>query len=185
MINQHSHKILSRFTSKVVVFLSCVTLATIATTTVAIAQTAKSKATSNIFNIKGEQVGTATFTQTPLGVTVSLEVRNLAKGEHMVHVHENGKCDAPDFKTSGNHFAPAHMDDEHNHEHMHNKHEEDKHKPAGDLPNIIVKQDGTGSLTALLPSLTLGSGKKFVAEARRHIDFNPCGSKWEIDNSQC
>jgi superoxide dismutase, Cu-Zn family len=159
MINQHSHKISSRFASKVAVLLSCVTLATIATTTVAIAQTAKSKATSNIFNVKGEQVGTATFTQTPLGVTISLKVRNLAKGEHMIHVHENGKCDAPDFKTSGNHFDPEDMDDEHEHEHMHNKHEEGKHKPAGDLPNIIVKQDGTGSLNAILPELSLGSGK--------------------------
>jgi superoxide dismutase, Cu-Zn family len=159
MINSYCNKIPSRFAAKVAVLLSCVTLATISTNAVAIAQTAKTKATSSILNVKGEQVGMATFTQTPLGVTVSLEVRNLAKGEHMVHVHENGKCDAPDFKTSGKHFAPAHIDDAHDHEHMHNKHEEDKHKPAGDLPNIIVKQDGTGSLTALLPALTLGSGK--------------------------
>jgi Cu-Zn family superoxide dismutase len=157
MINSNPHKIPSRFAAKVAVLLSCVTLAMVTTTTVAIAQTAKPKAASSIFNVKGEQVGTATFTQTPLGVTVTIEVRNLAKGEHMVHVHENGKCDAPDFKTSGNHFAPTHMN--HDHEHMHHKNESDKHKPAGDLPNIIVKQDGTGSLTALLPALTLGSGK--------------------------
>ena len=156
MINSYCNKIPFKFAAKVAVLLSCVTLTTATTTSVAIAQTAKTNATSSIFNVKGEQVGTATFTQTPLGVTVSLEVRNLAKGEHMVHVHENGKCDAPDFKTSGNHFAPAHMNRDH--EHMHHKHEADKHKPAGDLPNIIVKQDGTGSLTALLPALTLGSG---------------------------
>ncbi|PZV17788.1 MAG: superoxide dismutase [Pseudanabaena sp.] len=158
MINQHSHKIQSRFASKVAVLLSCVTLTTFTATTVAIAQTAEPKATASILNVKGELVGTATFAQTPLGVTVSLKVQNLAKGEHMVHVHEYGKCDAPDFKTSGNHFDPEDKDDEHDHEHMHNKHEEGKHKPTGDLPNIIVKQDGTGSLNAILPELTLGSG---------------------------
>jgi Cu-Zn family superoxide dismutase len=147
----------SQFASKFAVIFSCITLATATTAASAIAQ----NATARIFNIKGEQVGTATFIQTPLGVKVSLEVQNLTKGEHMVHIHENGKCDAPEFKTSGNHFDPKDDDaDEHEQMHMmHNKHEESKHKPAGDLPNIVVKQDGKGTLTALLSELSLGTGK--------------------------
>ncbi len=159
MINQNPNNFQSRFSSKFAVLLSCVTFATMGST-VAIAQTAKSNATANIFNVKGERVGTATFIQTPLGVKVTLQVQKLALGEHMVHLHENGKCDAPDFKTSGDHFDPADMDDEHHdHMQMQNKHEVGKHKPAGDLPNIKVKQDGNGSLTALLPELSLGTGK--------------------------
>ncbi len=152
MINQNNLQ--SRLASKLAVILSYITL-TAVTATSAIAQSA----TSRILNIKGVQVGTATFTQTPLGVKVLLEVQNLAKGEHMVHVHENGKCDAPEFKTSGKHFASK-DDNEHDHmQMMHNKHEESKHKPAGDLPNIVVKQDGKGTLTALLSELSLGTGK--------------------------
>jgi len=147
----------SRLTSKFVALLSCSTITMIATTTVAIAQTPQLTASSRIFNVKGELVGTATFIQTPLGVKVDLKVQNLAQGDHMVHLHEKGKCDAPDFKTSGDHFDP--MDDEEDATHLHNKHNESKHKPAGDLPNIIVKQDGNGSLTAILPKLTLGSGR--------------------------
>ena len=50
------------------------------------------------------------------------------------------------------------------HDHMHHKHEDikqvvDQHQPAGDLPNIMVQQDGTGTLTATLSELTLGAGR--------------------------
>jgi len=152
-----SHNFPTRLTSKFTALLSCTAITVIATTTVAIAQTTPPTASSRIFNIKGELVGTATFIQTPVGVKVDLKVQNLAQGEHMVHLHEKGKCDAPDFKTSGDHFDP--MEEEEDATHLHNKHNESKHKPAGDLPNIIVKKDGNGSLTAILPKLTLGSGR--------------------------
>lgn len=156
MINQNNFP--SRLISKFTALLSCATITAIATTALANAETVEPSASSRIFNVNGEQVGTATFTQTYAGVKVTLQVQKLSEGEHMVHLHENGKCDAPDFKTSGDHFNPkSNQDDEHEH---HHKHEEAKHQsPAGDLPNIKVLQDGTGSLTATLPVLTLGSGK--------------------------
>ncbi|WP_271254762.1 superoxide dismutase family protein [Pseudanabaena sp. Chao 1811] len=158
-MNQNNFQ--SRFISKFVVLLSCATVAAIATPTTAIAteQTKIPRASSRIFNIKGEQIGTATFVQTHAGVKVTLQVQKLRKGEHMVHLHENGKCDAPNFKTAGDHFNPQPSDQTGEHE-LHHKHEDGKHqKPAGDLPNINVQQDGTGSLTAILPALTLGTGK--------------------------
>ena len=153
----------TQLASKFAVIFSCFAIATVTTTTAAIAQ----NATARIFNIKGLQVGIATFAQTPLGVKVSLEVQNLKAGEHMVHIHEYGKCNAPEFKTSGKHFDPTNhdeMDHMNHHEHesmpmMHEKHEEAKHQPAGDLPNIIVKQDGKGTLTAMLSELSLGTGQ--------------------------
>lgn len=148
----------SKFASKFAVIFSCITMATATTAASALAQ----NATARIFNIKGELVGTAAFIQTTLGVKVSLEVNNLAQGEHMVHIHENGKCDAPEFKTSGHHFDPKDDDDGDHHEQMHmmhNKHEQSKHIPAGDLPNIIVQQNGKGTLTAILSKLSLGTGK--------------------------
>jgi Cu-Zn family superoxide dismutase len=127
-----------------------------------------SNAISRIFDAKGELVGVATFLQTNMGVQVSLQVRNLAKGEHMVHIHEIGKCDAPDFSTSGRHFDPQgiHTDGKRS-PHLHHKHEMPKdpkqdahsaHTPAGDLPNMMVMSNGAGSLVAMLPNLTLGIG---------------------------
>lgn len=153
-----SAKSLSNYLANFAGFLSCITISTLVNTSGAIAQTEPPQATSNIFNAKGELIGTATFIQTPLGVKVSLQVQNLAAGEHMVHLHENGKCDPPSFKTSGDHFDPKNDSANHNH-HMHHKHEQGKHTPAGDLPNLIVQKDGNGSLSATLSKLTLGSGK--------------------------
>ncbi|TYQ31230.1 superoxide dismutase family protein [Pseudanabaena sp. UWO310] len=155
--------------------LACMTITAataVTSATTAIAQNATSviirnpqNAIANIFNIQGEQVGTATFTQTPLGLQVIVNVEKLTQGEHMIHIHENGKCDAPDFKTSGNHFNPKNPKDDDDDDHeinpmhgahgSHEKHEGEKHNPAGDLPNIVVKKDGKGKLNALLPRLSL------------------------------
>jgi Cu-Zn family superoxide dismutase len=160
MINQ-KNSFYNRLASKFAVILSCVTFATVTTTAGAIAQNASAR----IFDNKGLQVGSAQFVQTSLGVQVSLEVQNLNMGEHMVHIHENGRCDAPEFKTSGKHFAPNHdhKDDHKDHDQhlhmMHNKHEASKHKPAGDLPNIVVGGNGRGTLTAILSGLSLGTAK--------------------------
>ena len=174
MINSNKYQFQAKFASKIVVLLPLITMATLTSTNAAISKTLKPSASSQIFNAKGELVGTATFTQSTSGVKVTLQVQKLAQGEHMVHLHENGKCEAPDFKSAGNHFDPKRspMDDspDHRFHHMHNKHHHthykhedmkhgaDQHKPAGDLPNIKVQQDGTGTLTATLSELTLDKG---------------------------
>ena len=175
MINSNKYQFQAKFASKIVVLLPLITMATLTSTNAAISKTLKPSANSQIFNAKGELVGTATFSQSASGVKVTLRVQKLAQGEHMVHLHENGKCEAPDFKSAGNHFDPKRspMDNSHDHglHHMHNKHHHhthykhedmkhgsDQHKPAGDLPNIMVQQDGTGTLTATLSELTLGKG---------------------------
>ena len=174
MINSNKYQFQAKFASKIVVLLPLITMATLTSTNAAISKTLKPSANSQIFNAKGELVGTATFTQSASGIKVTLQVQKLSQGEHMVHLHENGKCEAPDFKSAGNHFDPKRslMDDSHDHRlhHMHNKHHHthykhevmkhgaDQHKPAGDLPNIKVQQDGTGTLTATLSELTLDKG---------------------------
>lgn len=163
------------WTTRSLVFLSCyafvpfiVPFTVMVSPDRAIASEKLSSAISRIFDAKGELVGVATFLQTNMGVQVSLQVRNLAKGEHMVHIHEIGKCDAPDFSTSGRHFDPqgVHTDGKRS-PHLHHKHEMPKvpkqdahsaHTPAGDLPNMMVMSNGAGSLVAMLPNLTLGIG---------------------------
>jgi Cu-Zn family superoxide dismutase len=161
----------ARWIGRSLALLSCSTILPLtmmfpASKAIASEQTSKpaSSAISQIFDAKGELVGVATFLQTNMGVQVSLQVRNLAKGEHMVHIHEIGKCDAPDFSTSGRHFDPhgSHTDGKRS-PHMHHKHETPKdsqgaHIPAGDLPNMMVMANGNGNLVAMLPNLTLGMG---------------------------
>jgi Cu-Zn family superoxide dismutase len=102
--------------------------------------------TVNIKNAQGQSIGTAVLTSTPKGVKITLDIKNLPPGEHSIHIHQNAKCDPPDFKSAGPHFDAA---GGHSHEGM----------PAGDIPDfsLIVTADGTAHASTVAPNVTLGS----------------------------
>ena len=107
------------------------------------------KAGAGLLDSKGSPVGFASFSDTRLGVLVDLKVVGLPKGAHGVHIHAVGKCDRPDFATAGAHFNPS------NARHgLHNL----KGPHAGDLPNLVVGDDGSGSLRYVDPLISLESG---------------------------
>jgi Cu-Zn family superoxide dismutase len=98
----------------------------------------------------GRTVGMAQLVPDAEGVRVVLSVNGLPAGEHGVHVHQNGQCDAPDFTTAGPHFNPSNR--QHGLENPNGAHD-------GDLPNITVDANGRGSLTATVRDVTLnGTG---------------------------
>ena len=111
----------------------------------AAAQTAK----ANLRNAEGKEVGSATLTQTPAGVLITLSVKGLPAGEHAFHVHAVGKCEPP-FTTAGGHFNP----------------EKKKHgmmasdgPHAGDMPNLHVPTSGELAVDVLNAAVTLEKGK--------------------------
>jgi superoxide dismutase, Cu-Zn family len=106
-------------------------------------------ARAELKDAKGREVGTATLEETGEGVRIVLEARNLPPGPHAFHVHESGQCDAPDFKTAGGHYNPEKK--EHGTRNPKGAH-------AGDLPDLVVKPDGTGSQAAVAAGTTLGEG---------------------------
>jgi len=59
---------------------------------------------------KGEDAGTATFSETKKGkLEIKLNLKNLPEGDHAVHIHQTPLCEAPDFKTAGGHFNPDNL----------------------------------------------------------------------------
>lgn len=94
----------------------------------------------------GAGAGTVTLTETPNGVLVSGELRNIAAGERAMHIHKTGRCDAPSFESAGDHFAPR------GHKHGF-KVAAGPH--AGDLPNVHVRKDGPTRFEVLASELRL------------------------------
>ncbi|MGM7702495.1 superoxide dismutase family protein [Pseudalkalibacillus sp. Hm43] len=103
-----------------------------------------------IFNPDKEKIGHARLAQTPKGVMIQLKVSNISPGVHGYHIHETGKCEAPDFKSAGEHFNP--VTKEHGFENPKGYH-------AGDLPNLKVDEDGMVSMTTITKHVTLEKGK--------------------------
>jgi len=130
-------------------FLSTATAAAMlaaACGTMAGAVKGRKKATAEIKDAKGQKVGAAKFKETSGGVLMSVKVLNLSPGARAIHIHETGKCEAPDFKTAGGHFNPEKK--QHGMENPQGHH-------AGDLPNLAVGRKGKGKLTTTVKGVTL------------------------------
>jgi len=100
-----------------------------------------------IKNSYGQSIGTATLTEAAQGVNIKLDVRSLPPGEHSIHIHQFGKCEAPEFKSAGPHFTGAAGGHDHS------------GAPAGDIPNfvLVVGADGTAHVSVVAPNVTLGT----------------------------
>jgi Cu-Zn family superoxide dismutase len=87
-------------------------------------------------------------------VEITLTVAGASPGNHGVHIHMVGDCSAPDASSAGDHFNPD--------THQHGAPGVSEHH-AGDLGNIEVGDDGTGTLTLVQPEVTLGEGGRSIA----------------------
>src|SRR2546422_8826086 len=63
-------------------------------------------ARAQLEDAQAKVVGTATLSEVPGGVRVSLRVNGLKAGEHGFHIHAVGRCEPPDFMSAGPHFNP-------------------------------------------------------------------------------
>lgn len=114
------------------------------------------QAQAEFHDAQGQTVGSATFVEGSSGVQITVEVNNLPPGNHGVHIHAVGQCDAPEFKAAGGHFNPENK--QHGLENAAGPH-------AGDLPNLTVGEDGRGRLTYTSNRVTLSEGPNSLFDA--------------------
>lgn len=106
--------------------------------------------TGSLVSAEGAQVGTVTLAEGDGHMSVTVDAHGLQPGFHGLHVHTIGKCENPSanptdaaqtgaFLSAGGHLTgegPQHP----NH--------------AGDLPSLLVNDDGTASMTFATSRLT-------------------------------
>lgn len=108
------------------------------------------RAAAPLRDAEGKVMGMALFVQEAQGVRISVTVKGLSPGEHGIHIHAVGKCEPPDFLSAGPHFNPT------NRKHGLNN-PEGPH--AGDLPNLVVGEDGSAVYEYVTDRVTLTPGE--------------------------
>lgn len=95
---------------------------------------------------QGQEIGTIKAEDSICGVLLAPHLTHLPAGIHGFHVHVNPSCD-DNGMAAGGHLDPGKTD---RHEGPYNK-----QGHLGDLPVLIVNQDGTATLPTLAPRFKL------------------------------
>jgi Cu-Zn family superoxide dismutase len=99
-------------------------------------------ASTSMRNAQGQMVGDAAAARNGNVIKVRVTVRGFTPGTYGVHLHQVGRCDAPDFASAGAHWNPAGR--QHGRLNPQGPH-------LGDLPNLEVRPNGAGRIDFDVP----------------------------------
>lgn len=107
-----------------------------------------------VMDAAGDKIGTVKLRQQGSRVVVRAQLEGLTPGFHGFHVHSVGEC-VPPFTSAGGHYNPAGTG--------HGEH-------AGDMPSLLVLDDGTAQLQFATDRFTVaellaGDGSAIVVHA--------------------
>ncbi|WP_246444423.1 superoxide dismutase family protein [Sphingomonas sediminicola] len=103
-------------------------------------------ATANLLDSNGAAIGTVRMFSEPTGIMLRINASGFPAGQHGVHLHSVGKCEAPKFTSAGPHWNPT--EKKHGHRNPAGYH-------MGDLGNLGVGADGKLVVALLVPEATL------------------------------
>jgi superoxide dismutase, Cu-Zn family len=98
-------------------------------------------AATTLLSADGSAKGNATLSVAGDGLELRIDATDLPAGEHGLHLHTVGRCNAPDFASAGPHLNP--------HAKQHGT-ANPQGSHLGDLSNLALGPDGKGSIAVPL-----------------------------------
>ena len=134
-------------------------------------------AVATLHTADGREAGRASATEVVGGLRITIDTHGLPAGSHGVHIHAAGHCDPADFASAGGHWNPGGM--KHGSMNPAGPHE-------GDLPNLVIDNDGRGAIGTTIPGATMAAlldqdGAAIIVHATRDdLMTDPSGKQVQL-----